>query len=264
MNAPSSPRPFVIYADQRSGSTWLRQMLDSHPEIHVEGEVFLHHTNERIQALLADPTAPATDWAVHWSRAEPGARRVLRPWYVFAHLDRIFTAMHEHAPAVGFKLMYDQSLLYPETLWYLLRRRVGVVHLVRENHLDVLLSRPARRVRGVAHSTEPVEPVRIQLDPTRLCAQLRRRERVVACADRFLRASRLPHVRVTYEAATADSRVLTPVLAFLGVTPAAGELRSENRKLNTLPHWEMIENYDAVRRTLAGTRFARFLQTPPA
>ncbi|MFW6059598.1 MAG: sulfotransferase, partial [Phycisphaeraceae bacterium] len=64
MVAESPPRRFVIYASQRSGSTWLREILASHPRIEVKGELFLHRTNEHIQRMLAEQRNDRPFWAV--------------------------------------------------------------------------------------------------------------------------------------------------------------------------------------------------------
>jgi hypothetical protein len=182
----------------------------------------------------------------------------LRPFSVYRYLDDFYA----RPGAVGFKLMYSQVKSYPEVLAYLRRRRVRVIHLVRRNHLDVLLSFAVKRAIGQAHVLEaeerPPDPT-VELDPRTLVHDLKRLERHHALGRRVLQAFRLPHVEVSYEALAADDANFRPVLDFLGVPPNGALPASHILKSRRGTHRDVIANYDAVRSVLTGSKFAALL-----
>lgn len=244
--------PFVVFTTQRNGSTWVMSVLNAYEGVTAQGELFLPR-----------PRSPERRWDSDFaypryveSKARHGR---VRPRSVFHYLDAFF-AQGEH---VGFKLMYSQLRAYPEILLYLLRRRVRVVHLVRENHLDVLISFALKRQIGKAHVLDakdrPREPA-VELPVNSLLRELRWLQLKHDTARRLLRASRLPHLEVTYEELVRDPRRFDDVLEFLGVSADGREPRSHILKTRLGGQREVVANYEEVARVLAGTRFAGLLE----
>ena len=113
---------FCILTTQRSGSAWLVNLLDSHPQLIALYELFLDRRGDNQNFL-------------NFSELKLGSRR-RRPGVTGEYL----TAL-EHYPVesscIGFKLMYSQLYKYPELFFYLALRRFQVIHFVREKFLDV-------------------------------------------------------------------------------------------------------------------------------
>jgi hypothetical protein len=181
---------------------------------------------------------------------------------LFGFLDYLY-APRSDARAVGFKLMYRHATPYPEVLAYFHRHTVCVVHLVRANLLDILLSQLGLGYRRSAMAWSPNErdDVRISVDPRTLHRRLRRIEMDRAIARRALQAARLPVHEMTYEDLLVSDRPLYSALGFLGVSnPTAYPLATTMVKLAPASHRAGIANYEAVDVSLRGTRFHRFLR----
>ena len=248
---------FVVLSTQRSGSTWVVDMLTSHPRVVAYSELFMHGGQG------------APQWGhekdlPYWQTfiREQSGGRLVRPFHLWRYLGR---ALEERPglDAVGFKLMYSQltRIAKPLTpaLWL---KRVRIIHLMRRNALDVVLSRAAGEARrGVLHAREgqPVESVRLQLPTDDLLKRLTAHERQIEGARvRFKRVG-IPYTEVIYEDLVADEkRGFDSLFRFLGVDPAP--VSSSLQKVNPTSHEELIENYGEVRQALEGTKFAAQLR----
>jgi LPS sulfotransferase NodH len=249
------PTPFVILTTQRTGSTWLVTLLDSHPRVATYGELFLDAESRR------PPFGAAGLERFAYFRGASGLR-ARRPLRTFAYLDQLFAGTDGTA-AVGFKLMYSQLRRYPEIALYLCARRVRVIHLVRTNLLDMLISRAAMNARRVAHVTrdhQGVEALQVTLNERSLYGHMRALDAQVGTFRRVLRALRIPHVEVSYEQLVAGGSSLTSVVRWLGLPDAdASSLTSQIVKPNGDGSSRLVRNYDAVSKRLQRTKYASFV-----
>jgi len=255
--------PFVLWSTWRSGTSWLMERLNKHPAVGSYGEI--------LRVLPPSVTG--------WSEWPPGAQD--RPFYtaylrerglvdsllgphthLFRYLDYVY-APRRNLRAIGFKLMYDQVRPYPHVLAYLRWRNVRVLHLIRENLLDLVLSRKANAFRKRANvwSTEEREFIRPCLNTRTLIAELTRLEWERRVARLATRLSLLPVHEVSYEDLLDSDSRLDPILAFLGVRRDAGtDLSPTIVKLAPFSHRDGIANFDEVDQCLQGTRFHAFLR----
>jgi LPS sulfotransferase NodH len=248
---------FVVLSTQRSGSTWVVDMLTSHPRVVAYSELFMHGGK-------GTPKWGKEQALPYWQTfiRERRGGRATRPYWLWRYLGQAF----EDRPgveAIGFKLMYSQLTpvakpLMP-ALWL---KRVRIIHLIRRNALDVVLSKEAGQARrGVLHAREGqlVEAVRVRLDTDDLMERLAAHERAIAGARvRFKRVG-LPYREVVYEDLVADEAGgFGALFEFLGVEPAP--VSSSLQKVNPTAHEELIENYGEVREALDGTKFAEQLR----
>ncbi|MEZ5541455.1 MAG: sulfotransferase [Pseudomonadota bacterium] len=253
--AEQQPVRFVTVSTQRSGSTWLTDLLNSHPDIASYTELL----------LLQGRGIP--DWGRYkdmtywqtWREDLRGTARYVRPLGLFRYLDEALSR-HADRQAVGLKLMYSQIVHFPETLLYLRRRQVRIIHLVRRNVLDVVLSGLAKSSRKVAHAQAgaSVEQVRLQVDTAWLLRQLSRRWRDQRWFGRLLPRLGVPCAELVYEDIVAEPARLDDCVRFLGCAPAP--LGSGLTKLNPRSHADLIGNLEEVQATLRGTPFAGMLR----
>jgi LPS sulfotransferase NodH len=263
-----SRRPilFMVFGNQRTGSTLITSKLNSHSRIICYEEVFLPWVD-------SDPSL--RDWLdatgrPQWLRAVPGVRT--------SFLNALFdiNGLPHDVGAIGFKVMYNQMSLWP-TFAYLaprtgqllqdrpLRRwlsvnQVVIVHTLRRNRLKVLVSHALAAQSGRFHSRDPVAGNHHVVIPLRgLKARLRRIEKAerVACATIL----GLPTIEIFYEdyistgGADQDVRLCTA----LGQSAPKGGLSSPLRKVSSDDLRDTVANYDQVAACLSGTRFERFL-----
>jgi LPS sulfotransferase NodH len=261
-------QPFILLATQRSGSSWVQEMLNSHPELKVYTEMFL------IEAR-GTPMWEPNDYEFHGSYIESRARsparsprRLTRSYWTVRYLRGMFD--QPEIAAVGFKYMYDQVRHSPEVLPYAAARRVQVVHLKR-NLLDVLISTQLARASGVYHvTTDDRQPIpwvqgdpgeqRLRLDPAQTLVELRRLARDQHRARLWLRLTRTPTLEVDYGRLTANPSAFTPILQFLGVSDVSAELGSALKKIRSADRADVVANYDELAAGLSRSPFAALLR----
>jgi len=275
---------FVVLTSGRTGSTFVRLWLDSHPSIRSHGEVFLRAYG-------------AMDGFMHYCRSSPARRIVFavaghrrlsrRSWNLplrtltRGFLRRLLYDPEHSAPwtdmetwndyqprshdapeeTVGFKLGYSHLRDFSYIGTWLERESVGIVHLVREDPLAQLVSRRTAMARGVFHSTGRVDRVTVELDPDQVLSTLRRM--TVARASMSHRFSGPRFLEISYEGFFGESSdsVRSELLGFLGVS-RNGVTPPSLRRMNRAPLREMVENWEELVEALSGTQFERY--TPPS
>jgi hypothetical protein len=245
-----------VLAKSRSGSKWLVELLDSHPEVAAYGE------------MLGGDQVPADYGATGYPRfsssvAQSGVRRRLPSPYTRVTYLRGLFATYPDARAVGVKLVYGH--LGRGVLAYLAARRVRVVHLVRPNLLDAVISYEVARARGLFASRvgDVVPPVLVTLDAGTLRQRLEEHEFSITCARAAILRYRMPWHDVSYdEVVGRRDETLEGICRFLGVEPSVEGLRSTFAPVDDVPREDVIENLDDVREALVGTRFEWMLRDP--
>jgi LPS sulfotransferase NodH len=245
-----SPTAFVVLTFPRSGSTWLIEMLDSHPQIAAYDELFLGGVG--VQPRAEDQP----DFATYLEHTPEAARRILLP-----HRIAYLRAVYRDRPgieAVGFKLIYGQARANPGLLHYFALRRVRAIHLIRANLLEAVISYEFGRMTGVFHRREGDEAPKggISLDADGIRERLGYMEWAVARGRVWLERFRLPRIEVAYEELLGRrDETLGSVLRFLGVDPGVDSLDSSLVRVRGGSALQLVENADAVRAALTGTRF---------
>jgi hypothetical protein len=240
------------------------ERMAAHPELGGYGEILLPDRSLRGGWSHWPPGSDDRLFYTAYLKQRGFGGSALR-WHIelFRYLDYFYERRGD-LRSIGFKLMYDRLLRYPEILLYLRAHSVRVLHLIRANVLDLFLSREALPRRSAAHAWSPaeLEPVRVPVDAARLASALARLRRDQAIARRVLAALRLPVYEFSYEAALADDAILSEALTFVGIHHAEGiDLSATMLKLAPLSHREGIANFEEVEQALAGTRFAGLLRS---
>jgi LPS sulfotransferase NodH len=240
---------FCILTTQRSGSTLLQELLDSHSDIKVLREIFL---NKKPKNIWADPNLI--------SFYEFKNERVsIRPWITFQYLNKLDAYPGEHK-AIGFKLMYNQFSLYPEILLKLIADRFKIIHLVRDNYLDVVFSKINAIENDLFHTRTEVEMNSIQVNPSFLLKKLYQQEMTVKLAYSILKIMPNSVLNISYNC-LCDNRgvTLNSVLNFLNISNTEIDFKSSLQKISKGSYKEKIANYDEVYQRLAGTKFKKWL-----
>jgi hypothetical protein len=228
-------------------------MLDSHPTISSYEELFLPAEAHQRTWGRADQEF------FHEYYARHGRRRPLATtFWALRYLEKVY-APRPAAEAVGMKLMYSQLREYPWLLAYVVFRRVRVLHLVRTDLLDVVLSQETAKARSQYHAlgSDQIDQRAVHLRTGELIPALEGLQRSVDRVRLLLRLLPAASIEISYEELTRGEAAFDPVLRFLGVAPRP--LTSRFAKLNRGPKQALIANYDEVERALRGTRFERFL-----
>lgn len=243
---------FIVLTTNRSGSVWVMSTLNNHPQITTQGELFL--PRKRVADRRWD-----SDFAIpRYIEAQKGQFSV-RPFSVFSYLDDLYT----NGDSVGFKLMYRQLSMYPEILIYLIRHKKRVIHLVRQNHFDVLVSYAVKSEIGQAHllaGQKSPQDIQVSLDTNKLVQQMERLERKQRLARSMLRLSRLSCLEITYEELHGDQNNFQKIFDFLSLNLDRQMPESDLVKIRKGDHRQVISNYDEIKEVLASTKYASLLQ----
>lgn len=223
---------FVIFSRGRSGSTLLTDLLDSHPQIHCEGELFRHR-------LLCP-------------RLYLKAKSVL-----------------SDADAYGFKLLsYQiwkvQPIRRPTRFVDELHSRgYKVVYLRRKNILRHALSNLYARHSGAfAHrsSGDGVNQEKMSVDLDELVRWMQSSERLAAFEQQALK--RVPHLDLCYEddlqQTHTQQAAVDRVVDYLGLPVA--DVRTDLIKITPSTISGFVENDAELVRFIASSRYAKHLE----
>jgi LPS sulfotransferase NodH len=241
---------FVILTSQRSGSTWLVSLLNQLKDARAYGELFL--PRRHVENWDADFAYPRF---VEARRQKWG----IRPMQVFRYLDGVY----QHPGAVGFKLMYSQLFFYPELLLYFWTHRVRIVHLVRKNALDLLISQALKRKIQRAHrlaDEAPREEVQVELNPQTLIRKLEIKQRKIKRGQWILRLSGLQSIEIGYEDLLKDPSVFQSLCRFLSIETDSVLPQSRFQKVRRESQRQIIKNYSDVKKVLEDTPFLSYLE----
>lgn len=235
-------RSFVLLATQRTGSTVVWQTLDGHPALFARGEMFLR-----------DMQHPDS----YPSQLRRKDRRLLAPgWSVHHYLDA-FHRERVGIDAASFMLMYSQ--LRPEIWTWLGAHDADVLHLVRRNPVEILVSKAAAETTGLCHprpgQTHEARPV--ALDVASLAASL---DRITARVEAHrARIAGLRHLEIRYkEHLDQPQAFFDRCFAFLAVEPQPVELPLHKLTRDLLR--DAVTSYDEVAAVLEGMPHAALLE----
>lgn len=257
-------KPFILLATQRTGSTWVQEMLNSHPSVRVYSEMFLSYASGM-------PMWDPKDVEFVNTYLEARVRRPVRmskQYWTVKYLQRVLG--QRDVGAVGFKYMYNQIRPHPSVLAYAALKRVRIVHLIRRNLLDTIISSQLADVSGVYHvandgrqpipwAPETFTEMKLTLDPDWTLRELHRLSRERALIKLTLKAARVPTCEAIYEDLAQDRARFDQLLRFVGVDGSADQLKSGLQKLNTQPATKIVENIGELRSALHGSPYERFL-----
>jgi LPS sulfotransferase NodH len=227
---------FVIFAQGRTGSELLCDLLDSHSQIHCDKEI-----------LNQPVLAPC---------------RLIRSSALLATCD-----------TYGFKVKIDQLTQRQKIqdvrafLTRLHDEGWRIIYLSRRNVLRQVLSNVLRAKSGKAHryrSKDGAHPrvEKIAVDCAALRRSLEKGQAWLAAEEEAL--SDLPCLRIVYDddlyTGEQQQQTVKRIATWLGLEyePMASDLvRNTPRRLV-----DLVENYEELAASLAGTEYARFLDEP--
>lgn len=271
---------FALIGSQRSGTNFLRELLNTNQHVVVHGEVLwpyplpnCWHNYVRTMVNRAMPPVYAKD-----------AMDLVDDYFVYMREDvkRGYAGKAGSLAAVGFDLKYNQLRFIaplirdlrqpPFMLDYFHRRGIPVVHMVRRNVIQQALSLVIADVRNIYHNyggkkTED----RVALDPEKLLASARW---VAAELEAFRKlATGLRMFEIHYEDAAdacnradaggalpQDDRAMAALAEFLRV-PNSFSRPATLRKVIDRPYSEVIENHADVVTAVRKSEFSQFAKS---
>ncbi len=237
----------VVLTTQRTGSTFLVECLNSHPDIECASEI-----------LIGSPDTFGPERRGRFNRTVKIVNILRRgAWRPGNRMSRLYAGGTARVKA--FKAMYNQ-LANPFALRYLRRNEdIRVLHLRRENLLKAHVSRLLMRKRDRVQTTTPVDVVTTHVDPRQAIFSMRKAQ---SQHERFeaLFAGH-PRIQIAYEelfdGANLQAITAERICDFLGV--ARHRMSSRILKLNPESLRDMVTNYDELEAAVSHSEFADFL-----
>lgn len=245
------PKKFCVITTPRSGSTWLATLLDSHPQIKSFEEPFIWRADR--------PNWTDRNFPSYYNYKTNAPKS---PFTLFKYLNILSNYKSDtEFDIIGFKVMYNQIQENPEIMLKLLLDNYRIIHLIRQNYLDVIISRAAKKQHRIAHSNQVQSKTKqVTLDTEHLIEDLDRCQRNNKLFRPLLKIMPLPVLEITYESMQQDyNRVLRLVADFLGVSSNSITFQSDLKRINQGKYSEKIANYDEVVKTLSRSSYSAFL-----
>jgi LPS sulfotransferase NodH len=228
---------FLIYSQPRTGSTWLVDLLNNHPEIQCDGELF------------------SSDWK-HSRRV--WSRRLLRSFPIPYLQLRAATCKD---PAYGFKVLHYQTHHQRGLLGRLHQRGWQIIHLRRAQLWSQAVSDQLAIQTKRYHRThdDPVHPDQVRIEPAAILAKIDVLKRQSLAETRALEG--IPHLRIEYEKDLVDDSgrdlTLSRIHVMLGVSIKPGSsvlLPTYDRPMD-----QVIANYQEIVECVRHSCHADFL-----
>ncbi len=280
----SNVTKLVLLTTQRSGSTYVRLWLNSHPNVRCHSEIFYREypaadgfkaycEANRVRRLLYH-TLGKRKWSrspynfvIKWLVERFLHNLYRNPKFSAPWTDMTTDAWVEYQPredggqekVVGFQLMYDQLARYSPLQKWAAEPDVSIIHLIRENAVKLLISRIVAKKTGAYQFARKKGPrPKVYLDPTETISEL---NRIVGLREKMRKKfSNNPYLEITYERFFSEYPVESErVFAFLGIPKAEMEFPAFLKKLNPNSLEDLVENYDEIAAALRGTPYEQFL-----
>jgi LPS sulfotransferase NodH len=238
--------PLIILTRSRSGSNFLRGLLNSHSQITVFGELFQNRDS--------------IGWAL------PGYRQSKRTLSLFRQNPirflekKVFRCFPTHTAAVGFKIFYYHAQDDEwKAVWEYLQahKELRVIHLKRKNILETHLSRVKAQLTDEWVNLTPVrgDSRAIPLDYEACLADFVRTRTWEREYDAMFQEH--PRIEVLYEELSCDHVAeMKRIQSFLGVDYEAVTPQTHRQSHQRLS--DAISNYWELKERFAGTPWADF------
>lgn len=250
----SKKNKFCVITTPRSGSTWLATLLDSHPQIKSFEEPFIWRADR--------PNWTDSDFPTYYNYKTSAKKKSI--FTAFRYLDILDSYQAEtDFDIIGFKIMYNQIQENPEVMLKLLLDNYRIIHLIRQNYLDVIISRAAKKQHRIAHSnTVQSKTKQVTIDTSYLIKDLDRCARNHLLFSSLLKIMPVKVLEITYESMQEDyNKVLCSVADFLNVSSDSIAFKSDLKRINQGKYSDKIANYQEVLETLSNSSYIKFLKS---
>ena len=244
---------FVILSTQRSGSTFFRKYIGSHPQIDSRGEIFIskHWDDNGHEDRYYHYCVQSNFYRLC---AKIGLHCLIVP----AFLDSFYKNASASTNAKGFKLMYNQADKFGIFSSILKSENIVFIHFIRKNLLKMLVSRKLLNATNIAHSTVKLPQRTIELDTDNIIATLTRIDTKISLYKNRLR--KFNALEVCYETFVENPvEKSKAVLQYLSLDTEV-KLSTDLKKISSNNLKNVLSNYKEVKRTLMNTRFEKFIE----
>jgi hypothetical protein len=227
---------FIIFAQGRTGSTLLQNLLNKHPDIFCDREIFSLAFAGRVlfRSLFID--GRSKEAALH-NKTFYGCKMGV------------------------YQLSAEQKIGSYETfLCGLYKKGWMFIHLKRLNIVKQCISADIAGMRGTYYSKTPADVDKIKVDCSRFLELLKRREEYLAREEKVL--ENIGHLSLVYEDDLLNEsdhqKTVDKVCAYIGA--AQYPVKTDLVKTLSDSIADNVNNYDELCRCLENTKYAAYLK----
>ncbi len=215
---------FIIYGMGRSGSNLLRTLLNSHPDVFCDNEIF-HKRRMAEKNRIAQ-------------------RLIKRYPILYAYYKKYLSK----ANIYGFKLHQNQLDDTEKVITWLQNKGWRIIHLHRKNTLKQVISLMIAQQTGswIKNKKMGYSDEKYYLDPEELLAHIKKR--IPFSEQEFSLMEKLEHLDVVYEYDLyhQDKWQATTgkIFDYINIYPV--EVRTKRLKTDPRPDWERVENFEEI------------------
>ncbi len=247
---------FVVFGLQRTGTSLVISLLQSHPDILSLGEIFANKLNRVSKGI---PTFELYLKEANDAGEAVRSREEMRKRY----LDDLFT--EAKARAVGFKLMFNQIPRCPEVLDYFKEHRFKVIAIYRKNLIASAISHIRAMETGIYDCLQPafkeIDPAnkKIHIPERMLLSQLKAFTIENKGLRKTIKSLGLEGVELSYENLCSGWREeIRKVFTLLGVE--SQELHTRLEKVSPSRLEDSVENYEEIIAAVKNSPFSGYLE----
>jgi LPS sulfotransferase NodH len=253
---PSDPKKFIITCSPRTGSTMLRVMLNTHPDIVCYGEA------------ISNRNAPnlGRDYQKKFSKTSEELAGILATDPVGFLYQYVWE--RKDCKALGIKIKYRQLEEQFPALLQAIRNdpEILIIHLTRQNRLKRYVSNrlvnaaktPTVIVKTAAMASEISKTqVKTVIDPQKCIEDMKRNRAAEKRFKAYFQGR--PVFDIVYESLISpEDQGMMKLQTFLGVDPIA--LEPKTVKINSDSLEDLVENFDELETAIQKTSFSSYLR----
>eukprot|EP01102_Stenamoeba_stenopodia_P004337 TRINITY_DN14658_c0_g1_i1.p1 TRINITY_DN14658_c0_g1~~TRINITY_DN14658_c0_g1_i1.p1 ORF type:complete len:401 (-),score=102.33 TRINITY_DN14658_c0_g1_i1:31-1233(-) len=231
-----------ILSKQRSGTHFLKSLLDQHPVSFSNNELF---RTPRIMNSYFNKT---------WHEQNKNFTVQQTKEYIQRLMGRRYNS---------FVLQGNHRELYPQVVPVVKEMDYYAIHLYRRNVLKMLISQAVDELSNQAvcvpgHECAGKSTV-IKLDTNKLLSSIKTWISQQEHNREALRKYKMHWMEVNYDELTRNHTIACDVLAFMGCECFPFAEEAVTTQINTRKNEDVVENYDEVVKTLTGTKYEYLL-----
>ncbi|MES0489106.1 MAG: sulfotransferase family 2 domain-containing protein [Leptospirales bacterium] len=234
---------FVLFSIQRTGSTFLAELLSSHPSVLMAKEIFKangegYNVDNFNYRFVKKNVSPAD---------------YLKSFYTNGALAHTTT---------GFKLMLDQAIIFKNVMDYIRQNKIKIIVLTRNNVFDIYLSRIIARTEKIWHITTETEvqgnnTAPVYLEPVTLVNELKNIESELVELEEIRQLEN--SLMITYnDLVYKTKQTLNTVEDFLNIEHF-DSYTANIKKISNMNSRNLIQNYDEIENTLQSGPYEKYL-----
>lgn len=238
---------YIVLTTQRTGSSMFLDVLNGFPGYEGHMELFLDHKRKSPALAGKNDFLRYYEWKNN--------KYSFRPFSVWRYLSEFYS----RESYLGFKLMYSHLKKYPETVPYIAYKKLKIIHLIRNNYLDIIISEKIAELTGKSHTTNSSEDNKqtIYLQPQIVLDRVKKLHSNTKFIRKLISTLKMNQsIEIYYEDILSDpDKTMDKVKNLIGIDNSTELKQSTLKKRQTKCKKDIIRNYDELTQILSNSEY---------